>query len=198
MPNDEFVIGPSDIDSLSAPDQKQIGRIIDNDFIANNNPFIRHIVRRTRTFLENTINEETHEPYLKAIAVRLFGESDEDAIELTPYLKDAYASAERFCDLFQKRVRGGGFLKTLLLRRVGSSMEAGRSTALKMLGTWEDIFDEDGLEEEEVYDTESKTEVKTLTPEERDCLERFIATLEANKDDDPKYNHVLRLLVDEN
>lgn len=198
MSNDEFVISPSDIDSLSAPDQKQIGRIIDNDFIANNNPFIRHIVRRTRTFLENTINEETHEPYLKAIAVRLFGESDEDAIELTPYLKDAYASAERFCDLFQKRVRGGGFLKTLLLRRVGSSMEAGRTTALKMLGTWEDIFDEDGLEEEEVYDTESKTEVKTLTPEERDCLERFIATLEANKDDDPKYNHVLRLLVDEN
>ncbi len=198
MPNDEFVIGPSDIDSLSAPDQKQIGRIIDNDFMANNNPFIRHIVRRTRTFLENTINEETREPYLKAIEVRLFGESDEDAIELTPYLKDAYASAVQFCDLFQKRVRGGGFLKTLLLRRVGSSMEAGRSTALKMLGTWEDIFDEDGLEEEEVYDTESKTEVKTLTPKERDCLERFIATLEANKDNDPKYNHVLRLLVDEN
>ena len=104
---------------------------------------------------------------------------------------------ERFV-ICSKRVRGGGFLKTLLLRRVGSSMEAGRNTALKMLGTWEDIFDEDGLEEEEVYDTESKTEVKTLTPKERDCLERFIATLEANKDNDPKYNHVLRLLVDEN
>ena len=112
MPNDEFVIGPSDIDSLSAPDQKQIGRIIDNDFMANNNPFIRHIVRRTRTFLENTINEETREPYLKAIEVRLFGESDEDAIELTPYLKDAYASAVQFCDLFLTRVRACRFLKT--------------------------------------------------------------------------------------
>jgi hypothetical protein len=48
------------------------------------------------------------------------GEKDNEAIKLTPYLKEAYECAEEFCELLSRRVRGGGFIKTLLLKRVGS------------------------------------------------------------------------------
>lgn len=37
--------------------------------------------------MENTINPETNEPYLKKVEVRLFGESEKEAIVLPPYLK---------------------------------------------------------------------------------------------------------------
>src|SRR5690606_17095698 len=40
---------------------------IENDFgelISHHNPFIRHIIMRTRTFLEEKINPETKIPYL--------------------------------------------------------------------------------------------------------------------------------------
>jgi hypothetical protein len=96
----------------------------------NYNPFIRHIVRRTRDFLENTTDPETNEPYLKPVRVQLFGEGDDDAIRLPPYLRDAYRYAEEFCQLLGTRVKGSGFLKTLLLRRVGSSIAAGNRTKL--------------------------------------------------------------------
>ena len=41
-----------------------------DEFIANYNPFIRHIVRRTRDFLENTINPASGETYLKKNSCR--------------------------------------------------------------------------------------------------------------------------------
>lgn len=45
-------------------------------------------------------------------------------------------------------MKGSGFLKTLLLRRVGSSIFAGLSTAQKLLSSWESI-DEDEEDEDE-------------------------------------------------
>jgi len=66
------------------------------------------------------------------VKVKLFGETDDEAIVLPPYLQEAYGHAEEFCELLQKRVKGGGFLKTLLLKRVGSTMIAGKNTAEKM------------------------------------------------------------------
>ena len=136
MTDEDFVIKPEAIHELRGPDKRRIGRIIDDNFITEHNPFIRHIVRRTRDFLENTINPETGEPYLKAVKVKLFGETDDEAIVLPPYLQEAYGHAEEFCELLQKRVKGGGFLKTLLLKRVGSTMIAGKNTAEKMLYNW--------------------------------------------------------------
>ena len=57
--------------------------------------------------------------------MRLFGENNDSALTLGGYLRDAYQEAENFSQLLQQRVRGAGFFKTLLLRRLGSSMEAG-------------------------------------------------------------------------
>lgn len=198
--DDEFVVRPEAIDELSGPDRRRIERIIDKDFFANYNPFIRHIVRRTRDFLENTINPETGEPYLRKIDVVLFGESDEEAIPLPPYLKDAYSHAEQFCELLKKRVKGGGFLKTLLLRRVGSTMIAGKNTAEKMLANWGQVTEEEDYEEDEAVEEERafESDIKNITTEERECLKRFIETLNANQEKDPKYKRLLEILIDKN
>ena len=106
------------------------------DFAQRHNPFIRHIVRRTRDFFENTIDPSTGEPYLKPVRVELSGENTLDSLPLPPYLQDAYAAAKHFCFLLGQRVKGAGFLKTLLLRRIGSTIYAGRNTTEKMLNEW--------------------------------------------------------------
>lgn len=76
--------------------------------------------------------------------MKLFGEDNQYALTLNGYLHEAYQEAEHFCQLLQQRVRGAGFFKTLLLRRLGSSMEAGRRTVVDLLGK-----DYDSAEEEE-------------------------------------------------
>jgi len=199
MSDDEFVIRPEAIDELSGPDRRRIDRIIDNNFFTEHNPFIRHIVRRTRDFLENTVNPETGEPYLKKVDVVLFGESDGEAIVLPPYLKEAYGYAEQFCELLQKRVKGGGFLKTLLLKRVGSTIIAGKNTAEKMLANWGQVIDEEDYEEEEMAEEKAlQNEIKNITDEERACLIKFIETLNYNKEKDPKYKLLFKILIDDN
>jgi len=201
MNDNEFVIKPEVIDELSGPDRRRIERIVDNDFFKNHNPFIRHIVRRKREYLENTINPETGEPYLKKVGVVLFGEKEEEAIVLPPYLKEAYEYAEQFCELLKKRVKGGGFLKTLLLKRVGSTIIAGKNTAEKMLTNWGQVLDEEDYEEDEIEMEEEhslRSEIKNITDEERDCLIKFVEILNANKEEDPKYKLVLKILIENN
>ncbi|MBI3920658.1 MAG: SWF/SNF helicase family protein, partial [Armatimonadetes bacterium] len=93
-----------------------------------------------------------------------------------------------------------GFLKTLLLRRVGSSIHAGLSTALRMLETWEEIESDEAEEDELLMEEDESHEVaplsKSLTTGERGLLERFVAALKANKERDPKYEVVRRCLLD--
>ena len=123
------------ISSMNSPTRTLLGQVA-HDFGRNHNPFIHHIVRRTRQYLEDTIDPATGEPYLKPVRVRLFGEGEDEAVTLPPYLQDAYDAAQEFCRLLGQRVRGAGFLKTLLLRRMGSSIYAGKRTTEKMLSTW--------------------------------------------------------------
>ncbi len=78
-------------------------------FLDQHNPFIRHIVRRSRKYLEETLDPETGEPYLKPIKVELFGERDEDAIKLPIYLREAYELAGEFCQKLSSRLKGLGF-----------------------------------------------------------------------------------------
>jgi superfamily II DNA or RNA helicase len=206
LADDQFVIKPDILSQIHGqPVERRIGRIMEQGFIKNHNPFIRHVIRRTREFLESNTNPETGEPYLKKIEVVLMGEADIEALSLPPYLRQAYEYAERFCELLSHRVRGGGFIKTLLLKRVGSTMVAGKATAIKMLN-WGNIapdeFYEDDDDNEEVrtdkrHNADNKaaySELKDLTQAERDCLLSFIKTLEANQANDPKYELVLDLL----
>jgi superfamily II DNA or RNA helicase len=188
------VASPEDWDKLSAPDHRRV-RELARRLGQSHNPFIRHIVRRTREFLENTIDPETNEPYLKPVRVELFGEGDDDAVRLPPYLRDAYGYAEEFCHLLGARVKGSGFLKTLLLRRVGSSIAAGRSTVEKMLSSWQDIPEIDQEEDEAEEEAGATNQMRSLTPAEREKLQAFLDSLNANQQADPKYAVVTKYLI---
>lgn len=187
--NSIAVVPPSRWLELSQPDRSRLERMKD-DFFQKHNPYIRHIVRRTRDFLENTKNPETGEPYLQKIEVKLLGEDDKDAIPLPIYLQDAYKAAEEFCQLLSARAKGTGFLKTLLLRRVGSTLYAGKLTASKMLGIREDS-DLDSEEEEDVQRSEL---FENMSEAERSLLMKFVQIIDEHMDNDPKYEKVVDIL----
>lgn len=170
------------------------------------NPLLRCIVRRTRRYLETTINPATGGYFLPRVSVRLFGEDPESAIPLTGYLHDAYEEAERFCELLKHRVQSAGFFRTLLLRRIGSSMEAGLRTVLKLLGeTTEDESDEDE-DEDDAEEDDLQQAIPTLTgpdqtsfrdfsTEEIQSLQRVRTLLRQGTSRDPKLEAVLGYLL---
>lgn len=199
MEDDCYVLPPETYKECRRSIQDKIKTLYFTEkFVSNYNPYIRHIVRRTRDFLENTINQETGEPYLKRIEVVLLGEQDSDAIPLEGYLRQAYEKAEEFCALLSKRVKAGGFMSTLMLKRIGSTILAGENTAKKMLAWTEEgrqILEEDfdvNFEDEE--DFEDTSEGKELTAKEVECLRDLIKVLSMNHDGDPKYKRILEIL----
>lgn len=158
------------------------------------NPLLRCIVRRTRGYLEATINPATGSYFLPKVTVKLFGEENEGALVLGGYLREAYQEAEQFSLLLQQRVpKGGGFFKTLLLRRLGSSMEAGRRTIRKLLGEEPDSpdeEDEDDAEEEELPQMgrppQAASDFKNFSDGELASLRRCLALLKQGGNNDPK------------
>lgn len=199
-------VAPGDlISSMNSPTRTLLSQVA-HEFGRNHNPFIRHIVRRTRQYLEDTIDPATGEPYLKPVRVKLFGEGEDEAVPLPPYLQDAYDAAQEFCRLLSQRVKGAGFLKTLLLRRMGSSIYAGRRTTEKMLSTWGtgDLFANKRTDNDEAVDADDdaeptipavESEMKNLTAPERAELARCLKALEVSQDRDPKFQQVLDYLV---
>ena len=64
LSDDQVIIQPSDYQKMRKPDKDKFIRLYaKGEFIEKYNPYIRHIVRRTRSFLEETINPETQKPY---------------------------------------------------------------------------------------------------------------------------------------
>lgn len=200
--DDKFVLPPETYSQARRSTQDKIRKLYTADkFVSNYNPYIRHIIRRTRNSLETTINEKTGEPYLKKIDVVLYGESDQDALPLEGYLRQAYEKAQEFCSLLSHRVKGGGFMSTLILKRIGSTIQAGENTAKKMLAWTKegrqilaDEFDA-GFEDDET-EGENYSEIKQLTADELELLESLVRILDKNKDKDPKYEKVLRILTE--
>lgn len=197
LKDNEFFIKPEVYDNTDRRIKYKLEKIIEDNILSKNNPFINHIIRRTRDSLEKQINTETGEPYLKKISVKLFGEKDAESIVLPPYLQEAYNHAEDFSNLLKQRISGGGFIKTLLLKRVGSTMIAGENTARKMLRNWAGISTDIDFEDETDDDVDSEKGIKDLTEAEIKCLENFVSNLKENKDKDPKYQLTLDLLIKE-
>jgi superfamily II DNA or RNA helicase len=198
MEDNEFVYQKS-FPELTQSEQQRVGNLISRGFYENHNPYIRHVIRRERKYLEETINPDTNEPYLQKIKVELFGENEEDSLVLSTYLKEAYNYAEEFCKLLGRRNKGAGFLKTLLLRRIGSSIEAGKNTGTKMLNEWNTYIDEAIVDEDfEDYkydkDTDESSEIKNLTEEETTLLRKYVRALESTDAVDPKYEKTVELL----
>ena len=184
---DDQAVAPADgYARLTAPAQHRVEKLRET-YATTYNPFIRHIIRRTRPALETRINPATGTTYLKRINVKLY----DDRLSLSPYLRDAYALAEEFCALLGKRSRNVGFLRTLLLRRVGSSLAAGLKTASKLAAGAVDLSADD--EEDEPDDPPSAG--LSLTDPELDTVRRFITMLEQHPETDPKHTQTYRLLV---
>jgi hypothetical protein len=165
------------------------------------NPLLRGIVRRTRAYLEATINQATGEYFLPKVKVKLFGEEDDGALLLNGYLKEAYEEAEAFSLLLQQRVRSAGFFKTLLLRRLGSSMEAGRRTIMKLLGEEPDTSDdedEDDADEEVLLQAgrqpQAASDFKDFTADEIRSLRRCLELLKQGGNSDPKLQALIGYL----
>ena len=176
-----------------------------HDYGARFNPLLRCIVRRTRGYLESTINPATGSYFLPKVAVKLFGEENESALILGGYLHEAYQEAEHFSELLQQRVRGAGFFKTLLLRRLGSSMEAGRRTIRKLLGEEPDTpddEDEDDAEEDEPPQVgrppQGVSDFKNFTTDELKSLRRCLELLRHGGSNDPKLEALVSYLLGSN
>lgn len=166
------------------------------------NPLLRCIVRRTRGYLEATINPATGGYFLPKVTVRLFGEEEESALVLAGYLLEAYQEAEEFSRLLQQRVQGAGFFKTLLLRRLGSSMEAGRRTVSKLLGEEPDIPDDEDDDDAEEVPTpqigrppQAISDFKDFTEAELSSLRRCLALLRQGGNNDPKLEALIGYLL---
>ncbi len=191
LPDEQAVAPGESFEKFSPSDRKRMTHLQDS-FGREHSPFIRHIIRRTRSFLETEIDPETNQPYLDPVEVELLGEGEDGAVTLTPYLAQAYELATKFCQVVARRTKSAGFLKTLLLKRAGSSIVAGIATAQAMLENWESLEDEDDSE----FEGKPDRDFKTLGKEERALLESYLAALESNQAEDPKFAVVARLLRD--
>jgi hypothetical protein len=179
----------SALDQLSRGEQQRI-RDWFPEYISQHNPIIQHIVRRSRDQLEREINPQTGQPYLKRIEVRLLGERDSEAISLPIHLKKAYECAEIYTHHLGKRMRGAGFIKTLLLRRMGSSIAAGRQTVERLLARDDRAF----VDDDDDFERGDYSVLTVMSPAERHALEACREHLLANHDQDPKAARVVDLL----
>ncbi|NJL06110.1 MAG: DEAD/DEAH box helicase family protein [Chloroflexaceae bacterium] len=187
--SDDQAVAPVDGDTqLDVSVQHRVQKL-SSTYPATFNPFIRHIIRRTRTALEDRINPATNLPYLNRIEVKL----DDKALPLSPYLHDAYQLAEQFCALLSASMRNGGFLRTLLLRRVGSSLAAGLKTARKLANGVVDLSEDDDDEEPD----NAVQGHRSLTSKEQDTVQSFIDVLEQYPEADPKHTLTHHLLMHE-
>jgi hypothetical protein len=167
------------------------------------NPLLRCIVRRTRGYLESMTDPTTGSYFLPKVTVKLFGEESEGALILGSYLQEAYQEAEAFSQLLQQRAKAAGFFKTLLLRRIGSSMEAGRRTIRKLLGEDPDSPDEDD-EDDDTEDEEQipvgrpaqgASDLKNFTGAELASLRRCLDLLNQGGNNDPKLEALIGYLL---
>lgn len=203
-PDDRWQFRPEDLGELPRALQRvQLEDGLLPGYGEKFNPLLRCIVRRTRDYLEQQINPVTGEYYLPRVEVRLFAEREEHAIVLGGHLHDAYQEAEDFCKLLQQRVRGAGFFKTLLLRRLGSSMQAGRNTVTRLLGREHDqaLEEEDDAYLDEVEPpspgrpSRAEGELKDFTGEELAALDRCLRLLQEGGNRDPKLEAIVGYLL---
>lgn len=156
-------------------------------FFQRENPFVRHIVLRKRTTLENArllpriavdvhpdIGRVQDEHGFRGIFEGLGLRVDDD-------FREAYEAALAFGKALGQRGRGSGFMKNLMEQRICSSVHAGLNTAKKLLAG-EQI-------EEEVEEEELAVALEERSDAETDALETLITRLSEVRQD-PKLNAI--------
>jgi len=169
--------------SLGFLEQQAVSQALEPGFLRQHNPIVRHTVLRRRQTLEEAgllekIAVEIH-PDADAAVDTYFGVGFSGLGLLTNHPFDlAYQAAEAFTTALQKRTKGAGFMKTLLLQRICSSFASGRSTAQKMLHR------ESPDDEEEPQALNAI--LNGLVPEEEVHLQSIVAELSRPEAHDPK------------
>ncbi len=143
------------------------------------NPFTQRVIKRSRDRLES-------EGKLVVIEMVPFG--DGQPILASHSMAQAFELSEEFAQTLHQRAKAAGFIKTLLQRRVGSSLEAGLKTTRKMLAGRE--LDEDSATEDEAES------IYPLTEPEKEILKRLEQHLAKHleRESDPKFERVLEVL----
>jgi superfamily II DNA or RNA helicase len=172
------------IDHLGAPLLRRI-EARGADLLRGHNPFVRHVIKRRR----HDLKDANGVPVFREVPVRLHGEGDDGALLMPDHMEQAYEEARAYCVALARAGSGStaGFMKTLLLRRIGSSLRAGLSTARKLLAG--DLKAASGEE-----DIELGLETIAAEGEALGHLRRTIELLEAAGDNDPKLAEVLKFL----
>ncbi len=185
----------TDLDDITREDlEKELQYEISGaTFFQRENPFVRHIVLRKRSTLEDSgmltkIGVDVHPDRDLAKEVHLFNVLFEDnALRTSEDFREAYAEARRFGKALAKRIKGGGFMKNLMEQRICSSIAAGLNTAKRLLaGRTLEVEEDDQEIELQLTQNESSAE-------ERSVLERMIVRLEKISED-PKMQAVVHYL----
>jgi hypothetical protein len=150
--------------------------------LRNVNPFTQRVIKRSRDRLEA-------EGKLVKIEMVPFG--DGQPILASHSMEQAFELAGLFAQTLHQRAKAAGFIKTLLQRRVGSSLEAGLKTTRKMLAG-RDLDEDSGGEEE-------GESIYPLTDAEKGILRRLEEHLSRHleRESDPKFERVRKVLGDE-
>jgi len=195
LQNDKWLAGS--LTDLSSETREDLEDELDRDiagatFFQRENPFVRHIVLRRRTTLED-------EGLLKKIGVDLHPNSKLSrqlqafhvlfeglALRTSEDFRAAYIEARNFGKALSKRGKGGGFMKNLMEQRICSSIVAGLKTAEYL------------LEGHSVYEEEDDLEIDIAleSDEERTVLLRLIERLKL-VDGDPKLRAIIHYLDQE-
>jgi len=143
------------------------------------NPFTQRVIKRSRERLEQAG---------KLVKIEMVPFGDGQPILCSHSMEQAFDLAEDFARALNRRVKASGFIKTLLQRRVGSSLVAGLMTTRKMLAGRD-------LEEDEDVN-EDAASIYPLTEAERVLLRRLEDHLvrHLDREDDPKFERVQQVL----
>src|SRR5262249_48599796 len=115
------------LDRLSTALRRRL-EALGGDLVRHHNPFIRHVIKRRRRDLRNRHGT----PPFRDLPIPWHGERAEGAVVMSDSMAAAYEDARAYCQLIAKVRPTAGILRTLLLRRIGSSLRAGLLTAKKL------------------------------------------------------------------
>ena len=182
----------TDLDTGTRQDlEMELERKVANaPFFQRENPFVRHVVLRKRTTLEESgllkpVGVNVHPDPNRVTDIHGFNALFEHlALRTDSNFRDAYNEAIAFGKVLGKR---GGFMKNLMQQRICSSIVAGINTANSLL---------EGRTLQEEND-EMEADIALQTDEERAVLELLLHRLKACKGD-PKYDAILHYLTVEN
>jgi superfamily II DNA or RNA helicase len=183
VPDSQTSASVDELDRLGQPLRRRL-EALGSELVRYHNPFVRHVIKRRRRDLRAADGT----PVFREVPINLHGEGDDDALVMSEMMSSAYEDARAYCQRIAEVRPGAGILRTLLLRRIGSSLRAGLLTARKL---------RDGVEQTLLAEEEEGAAEERGSDVDREALEKLksaIEKMEAAGDADPKLEIALRYL----